>query len=98
LIEDKNKIIPKNGVYAVNVFHNNTLYKGVMNIGNNPTVSSENKNSLEVYIFDFNKDIYGEHITIEFIERIREEQKFNSIKDLKSQIEKDKKNALNLLS
>ena len=97
-IEDENKIIPKNGVYAVHVFYNNTQYKGVMNIGNNPTVSSENKNSLEVYIFDFDKNIYGEHITIEFIERIREEQKFNSIEDLKSQINRDKKNALGLLS
>ena len=96
LVENKNKIIPRNGVYAVNINYNNTLYKGMLNIGVQPTFNQK-KLSIEVHIFDFSKDIYDQFLTIEFIKRIRNEKKFDSIDLLKDQLFMDKIAALNIL-
>ena len=85
------KLIPKNGVYAVRVNVANEVYKGMMNIGYRPTVSG-NSLSLEVNIFDFNQDIYGQTISVEFVHYLREEQKFNSLEALKNQLQADKEN------
>ena len=68
----------------------------MMNIGVNPTVNGD-KESIEVHFFDFDKDIYNQEIQIHLIERIRDEQKFESVEALKSQLSKDKKAALNFL-
>jgi riboflavin kinase/FMN adenylyltransferase len=96
--EEPDKLIPANGVYAVEVFVEDERYKGVMSIGLNPTV---NKNpelrSLEVNIFDFDRDIYGAEITIIFRFRLRSEMVFGSLSDLAAQIELDKKKAIELL-
>jgi len=81
--------IPKNGVYAVEVELNSENYKGIMNIGYKPTVSDEQKLSLEVHIFNFNDDIYDSHLTVKFNSFIREEKKFNNIDELKQQIVDD---------
>ena len=86
---DKNIQIPKNGVYKVDVFLNGILYEGIMNIGYKPTVSEENKQSLEVHIFDFNDDIYDSDLTVHFKKFIRDEIKFSSIDELIQQISKD---------
>lgn len=96
LVEDKYKIIPADGVYAVKVKHDNKIYGGMLNIGNNPTVNGKHK-TIEVNIFDFNKDIYEENATIYFIERLRDEVKFNGLEELKDQLAIDKINSLKIL-
>jgi riboflavin kinase/FMN adenylyltransferase len=83
------KLIPANGVYAVRVKINNEMHFGVMNIGNKPTVNSTNEKSLEVFIFDFNNDIYDSEITLFFDEHIRNEQKFANLDELKKAISND---------
>lgn len=95
--ENKYKLIPADGVYAVKVKHDNTVYEGMMNIGNNPTIGGKGS-SMEVNVFDFKKDIYGENVTIYFVERLRDEIKFNSLEELKVQLSKDKDDSLRLLN
>lgn len=90
---DKKIILPKNGIYYTIVEYNNKLYRGITNVGTNPTVGL-NDITVETNILDFNKDIYDETISIYFINRIRDEIKFNSLEDLKHQLELDKKFAL----
>ena len=87
-IENKQKIIPKNGVYTVSVIFNEKNFNGIMNIGLKPTVGGKNV-SIEVNIFDFNQDIYNEEITVTVLEFIRSEIKFNDINQLKNQIKLD---------
>ncbi|MCW3103634.1 MAG: riboflavin kinase/FMN adenylyltransferase [Bacteroidetes bacterium] len=96
-VEDKFKIIPADGVYAVKVRHDNRLYGGMLNIGNNPTVNGKHK-TIEVNIFDFNRDIYEEDATIYFIERLRDEVKFNGLEELTAQLALDKINSLTILA
>ncbi|OSB08283.1 bifunctional riboflavin kinase/FAD synthetase [Paraclostridium bifermentans] len=85
--EDK-LIIPKNGIYAVKVYVKNKVYYGATNIGYNPTVNGKVL-SIETNIIDFDEEIYGEIIRVEFLDRIRDEKKFNSLDELKSQLRKD---------
>lgn len=94
-IDNEFKIIPASGVYAVSVFIKNTEYNGMLNIGMRPTVSDEGLLSIEVNIFDFNQEIYGEKIKVAFTARIRGERKFENIQELKSQLESDRIIALN---
>lgn len=82
-------VLPKIGVYYTNVLVNNVIYKGITSVGHNPTVNG-NKLTIETYILDFNEDIYALDIRVYFIERIRDEEKFNSIQDLMNQLTKDK--------
>ncbi len=94
-VEDKYKLIPADGIYAVNVEQNGEMYSGMLSIGNNPTVEGKGR-SIEVNIFDFNKDIYGQQATIYFIERLRDEVKFNNLEELKVQLVKDKEETLRI--
>lgn len=87
--EHPDKIIPKNGIYAVKVRVDGTWYIGMMNIGVRPTFNGETK-SLEVNIFDFNQTIYGKTVQIRFFDRIRDEKKFSGVVDLKEQLVLDK--------
>ena len=96
-IEEKYKLIPKKGVYIVKSIVNDQLYYGMMNIGKNPTIKGKKK-SIEIHFFDFDQDIYDTSLKIELIKRIRSEEKFDSVKDLKIQLEKDRSFALNYLS
>ncbi len=96
-IEDKYKLIPADGVYAVNVEHEGEMYGGMLNIGNNPTVQGKGR-SVEVNIFNFNKDIYGDVATIYFIKRLRDELKFNNLEELKIALKKDKEDSLAILN
>lgn len=82
------KLIPKNGVYAVQIWVRGKRYDGVMNIGNRPTVEGVGI-SQEVHIFDFSDDIYGENVKVEILDFIRHEQKFDGIETLVAQIKKD---------
>ena len=88
--------LPISGVYAVKCMVNNAIYLGIANMGIRPTVGGK-RPVLETHIFDFEKDIYGRRITVQFIEKIREEVKFDSIDLLKSQIKKDIEEAKKIL-
>jgi len=90
-LEISKELTPLPGVYAVEVLWNGQSFKGVANVGWNPTFQTEGegKISSEVYIFDFNQDIYGEEIQIDFVRRIRDEVRFDSIAQLIAQIRKD---------
>lgn len=83
------KLIPANGVYAVWVKTDEARHGGMMNIGLRPTVNGKQL-TLEVYILDFDNDIYGKSLTVEFVELLRKEQKFENLEALKDQLAKDK--------
>ncbi len=91
------KLIPADGVYSVYVEVLGKVYIGICNIGTRPTVGESNERTIETHILDFNEDIYGLDIKLEFVGNIRPEQKFPSLDALKGQLEKDKEFALNLL-
>jgi len=95
-VSEDYKLIPKDGVYTIKSTLNDEPLLGMMNIGNNPTVGGSNK-TIEVNFFDFDKDIYGKSLKIEFISRLRDEQKFESLELLQEQLKKDKLEAINSL-
>ena len=95
---ENNKLVPPNGVYFVRIKYDQKQYFGVANIGLRPTFNNVKEPITEVYIFDFNKDIYGENICIEFIKKIRDEVKFNTIEELEIQIKKDVEYSKSLIS
>lgn len=86
---NKDYVIPKGGVYSTIVKYKDKFYKGVTNIGYNPTVENQ-KLSIETHILDFNNNIYYETIRVYFTGRIRDEKKFDSLEELACRIEKDK--------
>lgn len=95
---DKFKIIPGYGVYAVFIQIEQITYKGMLNIGTRPTFNQNADNrSIEVNIFDFVHDIYSKNITLIFVDKIRNEQKFAGINALVEQLKKDKEQALKIL-
>ena len=96
VVENKWKILPADGVYAVKIVLEEKEYKGMMKIGQKPTVDG-NGLSLEVNIFDFNQDIYGKGIEIRFVKRIRDERKFEDLQALKKQLLIDKNKAIQIL-
>jgi len=96
-IEENYKLIPKNGVYIVKSTINQKTVFGVMNIGTNPTVNGEEL-SIEVHFIDFDADLYNSKIEISVLERIRDEQKFDSIELLKNQIQEDKETAISFIA
>lgn len=96
-IKEDYKLIPKNGVYAVKTFIGQKEVFGMMNIGFNPTVNGQ-KQTIEVNLFDFDTDIYGEKLEISLLKYLREEQKFGSVDLLKDQLNQDKKTALEFIS
>lgn len=94
-IDEDYKLIPKDGVYAVNIEVDRCKYLGMLNIGNRPTVDGQGR-TIEVNIFDFDKEIYNHEIKLCFIERLRGEQKFENIDSLKNQLSIDKKNTIRI--
>jgi riboflavin kinase/FMN adenylyltransferase len=92
------KLIPGNGVYAVEVQLDDIKYRGMLSIGSNPTVNNDTRTrSIEVNILDFDMDIYGKNISVLFRERLRDEIKFENTKQLAEQMELDKRQVLELL-
>lgn len=91
---DERKLLPASGVYAVKVFIGNVEYGGMLNIGVRPTVSCSGVIRIEVNIFDFNQDIYGQEIRIALLGRIRGERKFNDVNELTQQLGEDRKAVL----
>lgn len=90
------KLIPKDGVYAVEAAVDGTLYKAMLNIGNRPTVDGSKK-TVEANLFDFQGDLYDRQITVYFHEFLREERKFESLEALKNQLYQDQKSAKSVL-
>ncbi len=91
------KLIPKNGVYAVKVVVNKNEYDGMLNIGIRPTLKGKNE-TIEVNIFDFDEEIYGQQIQIKFYERIRDEQPFEDLNELKNQLSIDKSKTIQIFN
>ncbi|VBB46766.1 Riboflavin biosynthesis protein RibF [uncultured Paludibacter sp.] len=89
-VDEKDKIIPKIGVYGVRVTVNGKSYKGMMNIGYRPTVEFADDVKIEVNIIDFEGEIYNKTIKIEVLKHIREEKKFKNLNELKIQLQKDR--------
>jgi riboflavin kinase/FMN adenylyltransferase len=96
-IEEDYKLIPKIGVYVVKATINKETVFGMMNIGFNPTVSGD-KQTIEVHLFNFDKDIYDQNIEVSLLHYIREEQKFSSVDALKAQLHEDQINSLAFLN
>jgi riboflavin kinase/FMN adenylyltransferase len=87
-LEVRDELVPGPGVYAVWVEVDGNLYKGVTNIGYNPTFGNETL-SVETYIMDFDRDIYGWELRLNFVHRLRDERKFSGLDDLMTQIRSD---------
>ena len=96
-IEESYKLIPQSGVYLVRAIIKGVNVFGMMNIGNNPTVSDDIRTNIEVHFFDFSNDIYGEVIKVELLDYLRNEIKFPSVLALKEQLKKDEINAKHLI-
>lgn len=96
-IKEAYKLIPKAGVYIIKTNFNNQNLFGIMNIGNRPTVDGKNQ-TIEVHLLDFDADIYGENIQVQLTYRLRDEQKFDTIDHLFTQIKEDEKQARKLIS
>ena len=95
-VVNNDKLIPAYGIYAVKIKHFDINYDGMLSIGNNPTIANA-KWSIEVNIFDFDKTIYGDELTIYFIARMRDEVKFGDLNDLKMQLKADESEAKGIL-
>lgn len=95
-VEAQYKLIPSNGVYAVKIYHDDREYTGMLNIGDNPTFADKNW-SIEVHIFEFDKNIYNQTVEIAFIQRMRDEMKFSSVDELIQQMKEDEVNAKEIL-
>ncbi len=97
-VEDALKLIPAEGIYAVRVFSEGLQGIGMMSIGRNPTVNDENVRTIEVNILNFEKDIYNEKIRVDFIKRLRDEVKFSSLEELKTQLSLDREETLRVFA
>jgi len=96
---DQHKLIPGNGVYAVEVRLEGVIYPGMLNIGSNPTVNTDGRvKSIEVHILNFEGNIYGKEISVVFRKRLRDERKFDNTRQLADQMEIDKKETIRLLT
>lgn len=96
-IDSNHKLIPSDGIYAATIIHGHTQYDGMLYIGNRPTVEGSKKN-IEAHIFKFNKDIYGESISVHLHQFIREDRKFNDVEELTLQIKKDEEKSIQILN
>ncbi len=96
--EDEDKLLPQIGIYASTVEVNGSLYKALLSIGKRPTFYNEGSIVPEVYIYDFNDNIYGKKIKLNVIQKLRGEEKFNSAEELINQMNIDKENGLKILN
>ena len=96
-IKETYKLIPPKGVYLVKIYLGENEFSGMMNIGNRPTINGLNE-TIEIHIFDFDKDIYGKNLKVCFLQKIRKEKKFDSLTSLKNQLKKDEENCKRILA
>jgi riboflavin kinase/FMN adenylyltransferase len=92
-IEESYKLIPSDGIYAVTIGMNGDTFKGMAYIGQRPTINGMTRN-IEVNIFDFNQEIYGQYVTMYFMEFLRHDVKFTGLEALKEQLKKDKEDTI----
>ncbi|MBW7844458.1 MAG: bifunctional riboflavin kinase/FAD synthetase [Bacteroidia bacterium] len=97
VLNDENKQIPADGVYAVIVFFNKRTFFGMLNIGMRPTVDGLT-HTVEVHMFDFDEDIYDKELSVQFVDKLRNEIKFENLAALTNQLENDKLQALSILT
>jgi len=97
-LPDLAKIIPADGVYAVQVNLKGDCYNGMLNIGVRPTVDDLNHKTIEVHLFDVTQDLYGETLRIFFVRKLRDEMKFNRLDELKAQLVKDREQTMEILT
>ena len=93
------KVSPLKGVFAVKVYgvEGEDVLSGVANIGNRPTVEGDSRYLLEIHLFNFSREIYGQHVQVEFVQPIRDEKRFDSFEQLRQQIEHDADEARRIL-
>ena len=89
-VADQDKLLPKIGVYADNVILGEERYRGMLNVGLNPTTDTDNAIKIEVNIFEFDREIYGSELRVEFVKWIRDEEKFANLEELKRALAGDK--------
>ncbi len=97
-INDEDKLLPAIGIYAVECIIENKKHYGLLSIGTRPTFYKEGNVIPEIYLFDFNQNIYDKIITVNLVEKIRDEQKFSSVDELIEQMNKDKKAGQEILA
>ncbi len=95
-LDEDYKLLPSDGVYAVRVSVRGVIYDGMLNIGFKPTVSGASR-TIEAHLFNFDQDIYGANVSVDFIKSLRKEIRFETIEDLKDQLYKDREKALKIL-
>lgn len=96
-VPDTYKLIPKNGVYVISSLFEGKVIYGMMNIGVNPTFDADKK-TIEAHFFDFDEDLYGQSLKIMFLDRLRDEHKFESVDALIAQLRQDRINALQIIA
>ncbi len=97
-LAEPNKLIPVYGIYAVNVCHHHRMYQGMLYIGDRPTLANHHNKTIEVNIFDFDQQIYGDQLRIDFVKFLRKDQRFDGLEALKAQLARDKVAALGVLN
>ncbi len=97
-LDDEDKLLPALGIYVVEFLVNGNKHFGLLSIGRRPTFYNEGNIIPEVYIYDFDEDIYDEYVTVNVVERLRGEEKFASVDALVTQMNKDKEEGLKVLS
>ncbi len=97
-LAEPNKLIPVYGIYAVNVCHHHRMYQGMLYIGDRPTLANHHNKTIEVNIFDFDQQIYGDQLRIDFVKFLRKDERFDGLEALKVQLGKDKVAALEALA
>ena len=95
-VEEPFKLIPATGVFAVRVKVEDSVFGAMLNIGYRPTVGGTSL-AIEAHLFDFSGDLYGKQVQVDFVERLRDEQKFSGLEELKAQLAKDKEAALRIV-
>jgi len=96
VVEESYKLIPADGSYAVKIEYQDQWHNGMLNIGFRPTVNGTTR-TIETHIFDFNQNLYGQVLTIAFVEKIRGEKKFENLDALSKQLTLDRKDAMKIL-
>ena len=97
-VQDEDKLIPAKGIYAAECFVDNEKHKGLLSLGSRPTFHKDGEIIPEFYIFDFDNDIYDKTMRVELIDKIRNEEKFNSVDELIIQMKKDEETGRKILN
>lgn len=97
-VNHSHKLVPPNGIYAVKVYHETSVYGGMLYIGDRPSLREHHNRTIEVNIFDFDQDIYGDQLLLELVDYIRGDQEYKSLEALSAQLVRDKQSALEILA